>query len=619
MKIFTIAFAVATTAALCSAQQTAVIRGHKVLLDKFGNQITPAQVNPLPGAPLVGGSDTCATPDVIVGNGPFAFDTTAATTGTEGQAESICNFFGSTAIAHDVWYTWTAATSGSTTVAVCGLSTADTKIAVYGGTGCPTSAALACNDDSCGLQSSITFTAVAGNNYVFQIGAYPFASGGTGQFAVTPPSASPANDLCSTPTVISGLGNFAVNMVGATTDGIMPTCLFSTPEDDVWYTWTAPASGNATVSLCGHTAGDDTMLGIWPGAGCPTGSSTSVACDDDFCGLTSSVTFAVTAGTVYTIQVGMFPGSAPINTSMDITMPPPANDDCNTPIVLAGPGLYPFDTSLATTGTQYATNGCGTINKDLWYTYTATTNGTATLVTCGLMDVSSTSFDTKVAAYLGAGCPGATSIACNDDLSGCPQLFGSSMTFNVTCGTVYSLRIGNFSSSATTNIHGMFSLTEAGTGCLTAPTPYCFGDGTGTACPCSNGAPGNGCSNGTTMAGANLAAAGTNSITADTLTLAGSGMPATSPALYFQGTAQVSVVFGDGLNCAGGTQVRLGTKINTAGASAYPGAGDPSISVKGGASAGSNLNYQVIYRDASSFCPTSTFNTTNGINVVWAP
>jgi hypothetical protein len=74
------------------------------------------------------------------------------------------------------------------------------------------------------------------------------------------------------------------------------------------------------------------------------------------------------------------------------------------------------------------------------------------------------------------------------------------------------------------------------------------------------------------------------------------------------------------LRCTGGTVVRLAPKSNVNGSSQYPGAGDPSISVKGaiGASGGVRA-YQVWYRNAASFCTAATFNLTNGLRVVWVP
>ncbi len=155
-----------------------------------------------------------------------------------------------------------------------------------------------------------------------------------------------------------------------------------------------------------------------------------------------------------------------------------------------------------------------------------------------------------------------------------------------------------------------------------AGSPMCFGDGSGTACPCANaGATSNGCASSSNPIGAHLGASGTPSISADSLSLTASGMGATAPALYFQGTTSpqggAGVVFGDGLRCAGGTVVRLVVKSSTSGWSTYPGAGDPSISVKGSVTSPGVRIYQAWFRDAVPFCTTSTFNLTNGHQVTW--
>ena len=155
-------------------------------------------------------------------------------------------------------------------------------------------------------------------------------------------------------------------------------------------------------------------------------------------------------------------------------------------------------------------------------------------------------------------------------------------------------------------------------------TPFCFGDGSGTACPCGNasavGAQ-EGCLNSLATAG-RLRGTGVASIAADTFVLQGTGM-ANSSALYFQGTTQANTglgtAFGDGLRCAGGTVVRLGTKTNAAGVSSFPGTADGSVSVRGGVPAGATRTYQVWYRNAAAFCAAETFNLTNGLSVVWTP
>jgi len=149
----------------------------------------------------------------------------------------------------------------------------------------------------------------------------------------------------------------------------------------------------------------------------------------------------------------------------------------------------------------------------------------------------------------------------------------------------------------------------------------CSGDGSGTACPCGNtGGAGRGCANSIDPTGGLLVASGTASVASDTLVLQGSGMPNAS-ALYFQGTTATAgglgAVFGDGLRCAGGAVIRLGTKTNASGASQFPVAGDPLISVRGVVVAGDQRVYQVWYRNAASFCTADTFNLTNGVRVTW--
>jgi hypothetical protein len=154
---------------------------------------------------------------------------------------------------------------------------------------------------------------------------------------------------------------------------------------------------------------------------------------------------------------------------------------------------------------------------------------------------------------------------------------------------------------------------------------YCFGDGSGTACPCgNNSAAGSqaGCLNSTGTAG-QLSFNGTASISADTFQIVGSHMPATSTALYFQGSAMVlgglGATFGDGLRCAGGTTVRLGTKTNAGGASQYPSGTDVPISVRGSNASGAVRTYQCWYRNIASFCTGATFNLTNAVETTWQP
>lgn len=139
-------------------------------------------------------------------------------------------------------------------------------------------------------------------------------------------------------------------------------------------------------------------------------------------------------------------------------------------------------------------------------------------------------------------------------------------------------------------------------------------------CPCSDGSSSfGGCDNSVNASGGALASSGEARITSDTLVLSGSGMT-NSNALYYQGTtfSYVSSVYGDGLRCVAGSIVRLGTRTNASGASSVPSPGGTPVSAVGGVVAPGQRFYQVVYRDVGSFCTPSTFNTTNGIAILWS-
>jgi hypothetical protein len=161
--------------------------------------------------------------------------------------------------------------------------------------------------------------------------------------------------------------------------------------------------------------------------------------------------------------------------------------------------------------------------------------------------------------------------------------------------------------------------------CLQTTGDFCGGNGfSGTiatfcggataACPCSAGAANAGCVNSSGQGG-RLVASGTARIGTDSVVLQGTQMT-NSSVLYIQGSTQVNAAFGDGARCAGGTVVRLGQRTNTGGSSSFPSAG-VRLSDVGHAIAGQTLAYQAWYRDAASFCTTSTFNLTNGVRITW--
>ncbi|HEY3243559.1 MAG TPA: DUF6531 domain-containing protein, partial [Phycisphaerae bacterium] len=132
-------------------------------------------------------NDNCAD-RIAVGNGSTPFSTVGATT----DGPSLCG-----ALGNDIWYNYTAPGTGSLTVTTCG-STYDTAIAVYDGCTCPPGTNLACNDDSCGLQSSVTLAVTSGMCYLIQVGGFA-SSTGSGTLNIMGPAGPPPSIASSNP------------------------------------------------------------------------------------------------------------------------------------------------------------------------------------------------------------------------------------------------------------------------------------------------------------------------------------------------------------------------------------------------------------------------------------
>ena len=154
-------------------------------------------------------------------------------------------------------------------------------------------------------------------------------------------------------------------------------------------------------------------------------------------------------------------------------------------------------------------------------------------------------------------------------------------------------------------------------------TPFCFGDGSGTACPCNNsGFPGGGCAS-SSFPGAILSALGTASLASDTLTMRCTLLPfdPSGTAVLFQGSSATpsGTTLGAGLLCIGGPVRRLGTKSLATGLFELgPNVGDAALSVLGSIGGpGTTMNYQVWYRDVLFGCTQAPFNLSNGLRVTW--
>ncbi len=123
----------------------------------------------------------------------------------------------------------------------------------------------------------------------------------------------------------------------------------------------------------------------------------------------------------------------------------PVNDDCDDPETEIFFGETPFSTLGATTdGPWHALcSPAGTIQNDIWYTFTAPADGTLIATTCGTAE-----FNTAIAIYEAGTClvTDAELLACNDDKVGCAGQTSEARA-DVVAGQQYLIRLGGASGS----------------------------------------------------------------------------------------------------------------------------------------------------------------------------
>jgi hypothetical protein len=321
MKQLSLVLAFAAGASVCSAQSS---QSPKVLTKAELALLTPPVTGTYAPSPLGGGSDDCvnaATQDAISGLGNFAVDMTISTTSPTPAP-------GCGVMTKDVWFEWTSTVTGPVNIGLCGHTTSDVVLAVWSGAGCPVGASLACNDDSCGLVSFLTFSATASSVYMIQVGMYNNGTGVLTSMDIGTPPPPPTNDDCSTPIALpAGTWTQSYDSTAATTGSqgqaevLCNDFASFAVYKDLWYTWTATVGGPAELSTCGlmtlPSAAADTKIAVYDGAGCPAGAA--IGCNDDAghsltstiytCNpniRNSTVDFTAVCGQSYTFQIGQY-------------------------------------------------------------------------------------------------------------------------------------------------------------------------------------------------------------------------------------------------------------------------------------------------------------------------
>jgi len=156
---------------------------------------------PYPGQSSSVPNDECVDAIVLVDGTNGSFSSAGAFTSSPS--------WGCASGGNDVWFSYTAQGSGTLSVSTCGLSGYDTALQMFSGS-CGSLTSIACNDDSCSLQSTVSASVTAGTYYI-RVGGY---NGATGSFSldVSGPSAPPTPPAAPSSLGASAAGSSQVDL-----------------------------------------------------------------------------------------------------------------------------------------------------------------------------------------------------------------------------------------------------------------------------------------------------------------------------------------------------------------------------------------------------------------------
>lgn len=434
---------------------------------------------------------------------------------------------------------------------------------------------------------------------------------------LTASAASQGADLCANAQPIAGTGNFAFDNSAATTDGVPNAlCLAFGSDDissDVWFSWQAPNDGSFTLQTCGQTS-VDTKIAVSAGS-C---GGTVVACNDDTCGLQSSVSWSASSGTIYLLRVGTFPGAAGGSGTFTIEEDLPVLNPSNGHYYrrVPGVGITWQDAKLAAEQSSFQgrQGHLATLTDQQENDFVYALGDVNNYWVGGFQDTTAPGYSEPAGGWRWiTGEPWVYS----NWLVGEPNntgAFGAEDFLEL----LQSTGFGSTWNDVHPSEHPRGYVIEFGGG---PGSGFCFGDGSGSLCPCGNqGGAGEGCSNSTGV-GASLATSGSASVAADDLGFQGGGLIPGQPVLLFRGLNAVNggqgLLFGDGLRCAGGQILRLGVRVASPAGSASWG---PGLAAAGGFAPGLVLRFQGWYRDPGGGSPCGAgFNLTHGFEVTFNP
>ena len=196
---------------------------------------------------------------------------------------------------NSVWWSWTAPETGWAEINTF-RSNLDTVLAVYTGNAVHDLTLVAANDDALDTQSQVLFPVTAGTTYRIAVDGYGADTGDILLHLGT----TPVNDDFASATVVPG-GTVTGANLAATQESGEPAG-GSKPVHSVWWSWTAPATGEVTANTFGSDF--DTILAVYTGSA--VDDLTMIAVNDDATfpsDVASEVVFHAYAGTTYHFAV----------------------------------------------------------------------------------------------------------------------------------------------------------------------------------------------------------------------------------------------------------------------------------------------------------------------------
>ncbi|MCR9171430.1 MAG: T9SS type A sorting domain-containing protein [bacterium] len=353
----------------------------------------------------------------------------------------------------DVWFSFVAPATGALDIDILNITggTTDMYHSVWEGT-CPS---LTLVNNTCSDPNSQTVTGLTpGNTYYIRVYTWTGTTGQTSNFDVclteyTPPPA-PANDDCSgaypvTVNATAGCASVTAGTVGgATSSSQSTTACGGTEDDDVWFSFVAPATGAVSLDLLNITGGTtDLYHSIWEGT-CPALNLVANTCSDP----NSQLITGLTPGNTYYIRVYSWTSTTGQTSVFDVCLteytppPAPANDDCS--------GAYPATVNASTCSTvtagtiggatassQDATSCGGTEDDDVWFSFVAPASGS---VNASLINITGGTTDLYHSVWEGT-CPSLTLVAgtCSDP--------NNSTITGLTPGNTYYIRVYSWTST----------------------------------------------------------------------------------------------------------------------------------------------------------------------------